>query len=85
MTKIEMFKILVLIEKKYSFCTIKSETAEKWLLMCEELNYHSILARLYQYMRSSGYPPSLENLMNSEVTKSNLQWLEEYIPKIKIG
>lgn len=78
MTKHEVFRVLVVIESVYSYCSVKDETVINWFRQCSNMDFEKVMQRLILHIRRSPYPPSMDELLECNNHNS---WLNEYIPR----
>jgi hypothetical protein len=82
MTKVQVIKILVLIESVYLHCMTKDETVTAWFNFCAEMDYEKVMVKLQEHIRKSPYPPTIANLAVFKVEKNEFpktldKWIQE--------
>jgi len=82
MTKQEVFKILVLIEMVYPFCSIRDETVISWFQQGRNADFKKVIERLKIHIRKSPYPPTLHELLNMNGSDF---WVQEYSPRKRVN
>jgi hypothetical protein len=62
MTKIEVIKLLVLIESVYPNITIKDETVQQWFEYCFEMDFEKVMMKLKNHIRKRPFPPTISDI-----------------------
>ena len=84
MTKIEVFKILNLIEKQYPLVTFKSGMVLRWMDICGSMDYSIVLKKLILHRRINPYPPMLKEIIASSSNEgAYFEWLDEYTLRLE--
>jgi hypothetical protein len=82
MKKQEVFRILVLIEQVYSYCSIKDETVINWFELGREEDFNQVIERFKIHIRKNPYPPTLHELLNRNGLDT---WIQEYSPRKSVN